>query len=280
MNNCAKSIALIVVLSMVIGICSSSMANTNEPGLLEQTKQVLAGGKTDSVQWIEEKTGQYLPLDLEFVDEQGEAIRLRKIINRPTILLPIYFYCPNVCSKNLANLAIALPNLSFMPGKDYQVIALSFNEAESSKDAARAKRNYLKIVGDDFPADSWRFLTGKQDAIQTAMDAVGFRFKKIDDETFIHPAALMTITEDGKIIRYVYGSFLAGDIDMGLADAKRGRPSLSVKRLLGFCFNYDPDKNKSVFQLVKIGVMLFFVLVLALVFMYFRRKRPKIQNGL
>jgi len=280
MKTCAKSSVLAIILSMVIGICSFSMANTNEPGLLEQTKQVLAGSKTDSAEWIEEKTGQYLPLDLEFVDELGAAIRLGDIIKRPTILLPIYFYCPNVCSKNLANLAIALPNLSLTPGKDYQVIALSFNEAESFKDAARAKRNYLKIVGDDFPADGWRFLTGKKEAIKAATDAVGFRFKKIDDETFIHPAALMLIAEDGKIIRYVYGSFLAGDIDMGLADAESGMPSLSVKRLLGFCFNYDPDKNKSVFQQVKIGVMLFFGLVLALVFIYFKRKRPKTQNGL
>lgn len=280
MNNWPKTVALAVLLAVVIGVSSFSMAITNEPGLLEQTKQVLAGSKTDAVQWIEEKTGQYLPLDLEFVDEEGRVIQLGDIVDRPTIFLPIYFYCPNVCSKNLANLAIALDNLSFLPGKDYRVIALSFNEAESFKDAARAKRNYLKIVGDDFPADEWRFLTGNQGNIKAATDAVGFRFKKIDDETFIHPAALMTIAGDGKIIRYVYGSFLAGDIDMGLADAASGSPSLSVKRLLGFCFNYDPDKNKSVFQLVKFGVMLFFILVLALVFIYFKRKRPKLQNGL
>jgi protein SCO1/2 len=102
---------------------------------------------------------------------------------------------------------------------------------------------------------------------------VGFRFKKIDDQTFIHPAALMTIAKDGKIIRYVYGSFLAGDIDMGLADATSGTPSLSVKRLLAFCFNYDPDTNKSVFQWVKIGVMLFFGIVVVFVLIYFKRKR-------
>ena len=207
------------------------------------------------------------------MDEEGKTIRLRDIIDRPTILLPIYFYCPNICSKNLANLAIALTNLSFKPGKEYRVIALSFNEAEGYKDAARAKENYLKIVGDGFPSDGWRFLTGSKETIKAATDAVGFRFKKVDDQTFIHPAVLMTIAKDGKIIRYVYGSFLAGDIDMGLADAASGSPSLSVKRLLAFCFNYDPTKNNSLFQRVKIGVMLFFGIVLAFVFIYFRRKR-------
>lgn len=274
MNNCGKTITLGVLLFMTIGICSISWAENNASTLLEQSKQVITGKNAGDALWIEEKTGQYLPLELEFVDEDGKAILLKEIIDRPTIFLPIYFYCPNICSKNLANLSIALNSLSFKPGKEYRVIALSFNEAENYRDAARAKRNYLKIVGDDFPSDGWRFLTGSQQAIMAATDAVGFRFKKVDDETFIHPAALMTIAKDGKIIRYVYGSFLAGDIDMGLADAASGRPSLSVKRLLAFCFNYDPDKNKSLFQRVKIGVMLFFGIALAFVFIYFKRKRP------
>ncbi len=69
---------------------------------------------------------------------------------------------------------------------------------------------------------------------------VGFRFQKVDDETFIHPAALMVIAADGKIIRYVYGSFLAGDIDLALSAAASGTPTLSVRRFLDFCFNYDP----------------------------------------
>ncbi len=213
-------------------------------------------------------------MDLEFTDEQGKIMRLGEFIDQPTILLPIYFYCPNICSRNLAKLAIALNSLSFKPGKGYKVIALSFNEAEGFEDAAQAKRNYLKLTGENFPSDAWTFLTGKQKVIKAAMDAVGFRFKKVNDETFIHPAALIILAKDGKIIRYVYGSFLAGDIDMGLADATKGRPSLSVKRLLAFCFNYDPNKNKSVFQYVKIGVMLFFCTILVFVFIYFKRKRP------
>jgi protein SCO1/2 len=146
---------------------------------------------------------------------------------------------------------------------------------ENHEVAATAKKNYVKILDDDFPEKEWYFLTGSAEAIKAATEAVGFRFQKNDDQTFIHPAALMTVAEDGKIIRYVYGSFLAGDIDMALADAAKGTPSLSVKRLLGFCFNYDPDKNKSVFQQVKIGVVALFALGLAVVFVYYKKKRPR-----
>ncbi len=257
---------------MLVGMVGFAPAAGDGPGLLEQTKAILAGRTSDERLWVTEKTGQYLPLNLEFVDEQGQAIRLGEIIDRPTIVLPIYFFCPNICSKNLANLAIALNSLSGRPGQDYRAIALSFNEVEDYQEAAAAKINYLKILADDFPAGEWRFLTGGKEAILAATDALGFRFQKIDDQTFIHPAALMVVAADGKIIRYVYGSFLAGDIDLALAAAASGLPTLSVKRFLDFCFNYDPNANKSVFQTVKIIVLVVFAAGLVFIFLYFKRK--------
>ncbi|MCP3888089.1 MAG: SCO family protein [Desulfobulbaceae bacterium] len=234
---------------------------------------VLKQNPAQDKKWIEEKTGEYLPLDLEFLDEQGKTILLADFIDRPTILLPIYFYCPNICSKNLANLAVALSSLTAIPGKEFRVIALSFSDTEGPKAAAIAKKNYLKIVGPKFPESEWKFLTGTGENIVAVTDSVGFKFKKLDDQTFIHPAALMVIGGDGKIIRYVYGSFLAGDVDMALINAAKGIPSLSVKRLLSFCFNYDPDKNKSVFQTVKIGVIILFTIVVGFVLIFFRRKK-------
>jgi protein SCO1/2 len=222
--------------------------------------------------WVEEKTGEYIPLNLEFVDEDGKKVTLGSIIDRPTIILPIYFYCPSICSRSLSNLATALKDLSFQPGKDYRVIAFSFNDVENFKVASNAKANYLKIVGDDFPPSEWRFLTGGKENIKKVTDSLGFRFQKMNDTTFIHPSALMTVSAEGQIIRYVYGSFLAGDIDMALYDAERKTPSLSVKRLLAFCFNYDPDANKSIFQTIKVVVVGLFIVVLSFVFFFFKKK--------
>jgi protein SCO1/2 len=272
----SKTLVIWLLLWLVgFGSACNVRAAGDGPGLLEQSKQVLTGKTGDEALWIAEKTGQYLPLDLEFVDDRGRTVRLAEIIDRPTIVLPIYFYCPNICSRNLANLAIALNSLSARPGKDYRAIALSFNEVENHREAAAAKKNYLKILADDFPAEEWRFLTGGKEAIQAATEALGFRFQKIDDQTFIHPAALMVVAADGKIIRYVYGSFLAGDIDLALAAAARGLPTLSVKRFLDFCFNYDPNANKLVFQTVKIIVLVVFAAGLVFIFLYFKRKGRK-----
>ena len=236
------------------------------------SNQTAASAEQTGEKWIKEKTGDYIPLQLDFVAADGGEITLEAIIDRPTIILPIYFYCPAICSENLANLAVALSNLSYQPGSDYRVIALSFNDVEDFEVASRAKVNYIKIAGKDFPPSEWFFLTGKNENIKALTDSMGFRFRKMDDTTFIHPSALIIVGADGKIIRYVYGSFLPGDIDMALLDAEKGTPSLSVKRLLAFCFSYDPDTNKSLFQIIKVSVLALFGLVIGFVLFYFRRK--------
>ena len=279
MAGLAKFLILLVMCLGTAGLACTCRAANDSAGLLEQSKQLLADRSNDGEDWIAEKTGQYLPLDLTFVNEQGEAVRLGEIIDRPTLFLPIYFYCPDICSKNLANLAIALNNLSFQPGRDFRVIALSFNEKEDFQDAAQAKRNYLKILDEGFPAGEWFFLTGGKDAIKAATDAVGFRFKRVDDETFIHPAALMAIAGDGKIIRYVYGSFLAGDIDLALSSAQSGTVVRSVRRLLDFCFNYDPKTNRSVFETIKIGILVLFGVTLASLWLYYRGRGRRGSDG-
>ncbi|MBW2683602.1 MAG: SCO family protein [Deltaproteobacteria bacterium] len=275
LNSCLLSALLLFLLSNVGVTYAQSDKMSHSEHTMSAQDMMSSGQVPEGEKWINEKTGDYIPLHLEFVGEDGGKITLGTIIDKPTIVLPIYFYCPAICSQNLANLAVALKELSFMPGKDYRVIALSFNDVETSDVASRAKENYLKIVGDDFPAAEWHFLTGTIENIKAVTNSLGFRFKKMDDTTFIHPSALMILDGKGRIIRYVYGSFLAGDIDMALLDAQKGTPSLSVKRLLAFCFDYDPDTNKSLFQTVKVSVIALFGLVLGFVFFYFRRKTQK-----
>jgi len=229
--------------------------------------------QVDDTEWVEEKTGSLLDLTLRFTDSKGVSVALADIIDKPTILLPIYFYCPNICSQNLANLALTLHRLSGIPGVDYKVIAVSFNHREDAEIAANAKENYLKLVGDDFPEEQWKFLTGNEAAIKVLTEQLGFRFQELDDTTFIHPAALMIIDRQGKIIRYIYGSFLPGDIDLGIQAAAKGETLLSVRRLLNFCFNYDPEANQGLFKMAKIGILVFFGLVLACVFLFVRRSK-------
>ena len=244
--------------------------------------EVATTGATDDStrEWIVEKTGEFLPLSVRFTNEHGQEVSLGELIDRPTLLLPIYFFCPSSCSRNLANMAVAMNQMSFEPGQDYKAIALSFSDTETAENSVRAKRNYLKLTYDGFPEEAWTFLTGSREAIKTVTDAVGFRFKRMEDGTFLHPSTVIAIGSDGKIVRYVYGSFVKGDMDMAVVAARDGTPALSVKRFLEFCLSYDPDRNKPIFTYVKIGVVAFFMIVVAAIFLLSRKKGRKSRGTL
>ncbi|MBT8359867.1 MAG: SCO family protein [Deltaproteobacteria bacterium] len=223
--------------------------------------------------FIEEQTGALLPLKSQFFDESGNAVTLGELIDKPTVLLPNYFYCPNSCSFNLANLASAVNRMKMTAGKDYRLIALSFNDKDTPADARDAKQNYIKLLYDEFPTDQWSFVTGTKENISAVLDTIGYAFKPVEDGTFIHPSALVTIAEDGKIIKYVYGSFIPGDVEMALSEATKGKPAISVKRLLNYCFNYDPEKNKTFFQTTKIVALLVFGSLIAFFFLKILRRK-------
>ena len=223
--------------------------------------------------FIEEQTGAFLPLDTQFFDESGNAVTLGELIDKPTVLLPNYFYCPNSCSFNLANLAAAVNRMKMTAGKDYRLIALSFNHKDTPADARDAKQNYIKLLYDEFPEDQWSFVTGTKDNISAVLDTIGYAFKPVEDGTFIHPSALVTVAEDGKVIKYVYGSFIPGDVEMALSEATKGMPAISVKRLLNYCFNYDPDKNKTFFQTTKIVALVVFGSLIAFFFLKILRRK-------
>lgn len=245
----------------------------NANSTIAQDAKSDADGAEEGTIWLVEQTGAYLPLDTKFFDESGTTIILGDLIDKPTVLLPNYFYCPNSCSLNLANLASAVNRMKMSAGKDYRLIALSFNEKDTPADARDAKQNYLKLLYDEFPEEQWSFLTGTQENITAVLDTIGYAFKPVEDGTFIHPSALVTVAEDGKVIKYVYGSFIPGDVEMALSEATKGEPAISVKRLLNYCFNYDPDANKTFFQITKIVVLLVFVSLIIFLFLKILRRK-------
>ena len=280
-----KYFKLIVLALLLCGQSPHSVAASEPATSSDQPKPVPVSAldrPNEQVEiWVDEKTGTFLPLEIEFTDENGSMVTLGGLIDKPTILLPIYFYCPNSCPTNLANLAAAINRMKMEIGDDYRAIALSFNHLETPENARTAKNNYLKLLYDGFPEEQWSFLTGSQENVAAVLDTIGFSFQPRDDGTFIHASTLVTVASDGKLIKYVYGSFIPGDVEIALAEAAQGVPARSIKRLLNYCFNYDPDTNKWLFEAVKVGVIALFAGVA--VFIFFRfiwRKKPDDPDGL
>ncbi|OIQ50779.1 hypothetical protein BerOc1_02721 [Pseudodesulfovibrio hydrargyri] len=201
---------------------------------------------------IEEHLGAQLP-DAVFTDSEGNEVTLPELADVPVLLLPIYYRCPDVCSLLQGSVASILPEVKLAPGKELKVVSLSFDARETPKDAARAKRNYAAIAGDAFPAEYWTFLTGDQASIDAVLKAVGYTVQK-QGGLWAHPVAAIAVAPGGKVVRYLYGtSFLPFDITMAGTEAARGQTGMSVKRLLSFCYNYDPQGRRYVFDILRVS---------------------------
>ncbi len=224
---------------------------------------------------IEEHLGDMLP-DVAFTDSEGKEVRLLSLMDTPVLLLPIYYRCPDVCNLLQGSVASILPQVKLVPGKELKVVSLSFDARETQKDAARAKRNYTAISGDAFPAEYWTFLTGDQQAIDATLKAIGYTVQK-QAGLWAHPVAAIAIAPGGKIVRYLYGSsFLPFDITMAGTEAAQGKTGLSVKRLLSYCYNYDPQGRRYVFDILRVSgfaILGFVGLFLAWLFLGGRKKR-------
>ena len=226
---------------------------------------------------VEERLGEILNLDLTFRDEDDHALRLKDFIEKPTLILPVYFYCPQACSMMLASLASAINDVPLTPGENYQVLAISFDAQETPELAGEAKKNYLKQIEKNFPEDQWKFLTGDQKEIDGLLHGLGYRLKKTGPHMFIHPNVMVVLSPDGKIIRYLYGVyFLPFDIGMALTEASEGTPQLSIRRVLTYCFDYDSKKKTYVFKAFRI-VAVTIVSVLAVFLFFLLRKGRDIK---
>lgn len=202
---------------------------------------------------LDERLGQHIPLDIPFRDEQGQVVTLSDYVAGPTIIAPVYYGCPNVCNFLQGGLARALPKVALRPGEQYQVLSISFDETETPEMARRAQNNYLAAIGGDFPAGGWHFLTGDAQEIRRLTDALGFYFQR-QGQDFLHPVAVVVVAADGKIIRYLHGThFLPMDVTLALVEAGEGRVGSTIRKMATFCFTYDPENRRYVFNLLRVS---------------------------
>ena len=202
---------------------------------------------------LDERLGQKIPLDLVFVDEEGQKRRLGDLITGPTIILPVYYRCTNVCNFLQGGLATVLPELKPKPAVDYRVLSISFDETETPKDAAKSKRMYMTALNMPFPEEGWRFLTGDAATIKKLTDSAGYEFQRKGAD-FLHPVVSFVVSGDGQIVRYLYGtSFLAKDVTLALAEAKEGKSGATIRKMVSYCFTFDPEKKSYQFNLLRVS---------------------------
>ncbi len=230
----------------------------------------------------------HLPLDLAFRDETGRDVQLHEYFTqKPVLLALVYYGCPMLCNQTEQGVVGALRMLSFNPGRNYEVVFVSFDPRESPDMAAQKKESAMTHFRRPETASGWHFLTGSKESIDALTKGANFRYS-FDQKSnlFAHASGILLLTPDGRISRYFYGvEYPARDIRLGLVDASAGKIGTPIDRALLFCYQYDPTSARysaSILKIIRLGGVLT-MLALVTGILIFRRRdiaaRTKFQGA-
>ena len=236
---------------------------------------------------IQQNLDRPLPLNAEFRDETGRTVHLGEYFGkRPSILALVYYRCNMLCPEELNGLVGALEMLKFTPGKDFDVIVVSFDPSDTPAEAASQKTLYVKRYGRPNTATGWHFLTGSEASIAAVTKAVGFGYVSVPGpdgkiNQYAHPSSIELITTEGMISQYYLGvEYSARDMRAGLVEASHGQIGTPVDLIYTYCYHYDPHMAKNsmiVVRIVQAGCML---TVLALgAFILISLRQEAMQGG-
>jgi protein SCO1 len=225
---------------------------------------------------IDQKLNQAVPLNLTFRDEHGQTVQLGQYFGqKPVILTLVYYNCPMLCTQILNGVESGLKELPMDIGKQFNVVTVSIDPSEGHVLAEVKQEMYTGMYGRPGAAQVWHFLTGDEPQIKQLADAVGFRYAyDPDTKQFAHASAIMILTPEGKISRYLYGiQFPSRDLRLGLDEASEGKIGSPVDAILLFCYHYDPHTGKYgllISHVIQAGGAITLLVLGALVLVLFR----------
>ena len=220
-----------------------------------------------------------LPLDASFRDEMGREVKLGDFFGeKPVILTFVYYDCPMLCTLILNGLAKALAVMKFDPGREYEVVAISIDPAETPAQAAKAESATVKRFGRQETAPGWHFLVGAQDQIDRVAQIAGYGYQFVPETgEFAHASGIVVLTPQGRIAQYYFGiEYSPKDIRLSLVEASQKKIGGVVDEILLYCYRYDPAQGKytaAVMRIMRIAGGLFAAGLLLFLWLAFRRDR-------
>lgn len=229
---------------------------------------------------IEQKLDAQLPLDLVFRDETGRQVKLGDYFHkgRPVVINLVYFTCPMLCNVVLDSLTAAIADIKMEPGKDYELVTISFDHRDTPKLAAERKEIYSRRYGRRGADEGWHFLTTDEATVRKITAALGFRYAwDPKAQQFAHGTMTAVITPEGKVSRYLFGiDNPARDLRLAIVEASNGKIGSPADQLLLLCYHYDPGTGtyaKQAMNLVRAGGVATMVALAG--FIFFLSRRPK-----
>ncbi|WP_075603607.1 SCO family protein [Saccharicrinis aurantiacus] len=226
---------------------------------------------------VTEHLDEFLPTDIEVVNIEGDTVLFSSIVrDKPTILNFVYFRCPGVCTPLMDGITEVVNASELALGEDYQVVTVSFDFNEDYTLAKKKRNNYSMIVEKEGFEEGWLFFTSDSANISKLTKAAGFSYKRTGND-FIHTAGLILVSPEGKITRYLNGTyFLPFEFKLAVVESSKGIPGPTVNRILQFCYSYDPVGQAYVLNVTKIAGIL--ILVIAGLVLLVLTVKPKKQH--
>ena len=242
------TLARLGVLVALVAPCAFAQSLYRNPGYAPTELDPQAKPPLLKEVGIDERMGAQVNLDLEFLAEDGSPVKLGQFFRqgRPVILNLVYYECPQLCSLILNAQVKTMTEIPWTPGNEYEIVTVSIDPRETPEQARAKKATYLASYGR--PAEGWHFLADFKGSAKMLADQIGFHYaydQRI--EQFAHPAAIMVLTPEGKLARYLYGiAYQARDLRFALAEASQDRFTMAAEKVLLFCYQYDPEANRYV----------------------------------
>ena len=234
---------------------------------------------------FDQKPGAVLDPAVTLMDADGSSRRLGGFFaGRPIILALGYFHCPSLCSVVRDDLLEVLSRTRLTAGADYDLLVISIDPAETTKDAADVladNRTRYPLPGAD---RGWHYLIGAPAAVQSIADAVGFKSRYDQHlKQFLHPAGLVFLTPDGRVSGYVLGAgYRPGDVRTAVTLASAGGIAKAAVPLLLLCFHYDAATGRytlAVMKVLRLGGILTVLTVGGTLLLAFRRERRNARQA-
>jgi protein SCO1/2 len=233
---------------------------------------------------FQQRLDEQLPLDAAFRDERGQSVRLGDYFgSKPVVLAFVYLQCPMLCSQVMNGISSSLKAVPFTPGKDFDVVLISFDARDTPQVAAEKKQAHLDYWDAQATAGAWHFLTGDDASIKRVTAAAGFNYRW-DERSgqFAHVSGLLVVTKDGRLSRYFYGvEYSPKELRFALVESGEGRIGSAIDELLLYCYHYDPAVGQYglvVMNLVRLGGVVTVAMMLGFILLMYRRYDSRLPN--
>jgi protein SCO1/2 len=236
-----RALPLALVAAATVLLCGRAAALPFSAGEAARRPPAMQGAD------VEEQLGRTVARDAELVGADGRPYRLGDLLaqDKPVLLALVYYECPQLCGLVLGGMVKAMRQSGLELGRDYLAAAVSFDPREGPELASSRQQRYLQAFGRPEAAPWFPFLTGGEAPVAAVLDSVGFRVKRDAEGQYAHVAALVVLTPEGVVSRYLYGiEYPPRDVRLALVEAAGGRVGTALDRVLLTCYRYDPASRR------------------------------------